>query len=147
MLWFYAALAFLAGLASPIQAGVNALLVRYAGHAIMAAFVSFAVGTVTLGAYMLVARTPLPSWGQLSQTPLWIFSGGVLGAYFVASIIFAAPKLGAAVLISFIIAGQMAGSILLDHFGLLGFPEHPVNFWRLAGVACLIVGVVLIRTF
>jgi transporter family-2 protein len=147
MLWFYAAVALGAGLASSMQAGVNALFVRYAGHVMAAAFLSFVVGTASLGVYMLATRTPLPSWGQLSQTPLLMFSGGVLGALFVASSIFAAPKLGAALLIAFIIAGQMLGSILLDHFGLLGFPEHPVNLWRLVGVACLIAGVILIRIF
>ena len=147
MLWFYAGLALLAGLASTIQAGVNALLVRYAGHGIVAALVSFAVGTLALAAYGLIARTPLPSWNQLSQTPPLMLSGGVFGAYFVASVIFAAPRLGAAALIAFVVAGQMLASILLDHFGLLGFAEHPVNLWRLAGVACLIAGVVLIRIF
>ena len=42
------------------------------------------------------------------------------------------------------VAGQMAGALALDHFGALGFPERPVTLLRLAGVACVVVGLVLL---
>jgi bacterial/archaeal transporter family-2 protein len=38
----------------------------------------------------------------------------------------------------------MAGALALDHFGALGFPERPVTMLRLAGVACVVVGVLLL---
>ena len=43
------------------------------------------------------------------------------------------------------ITGQLTCSLVLDHFGWLGAPVHPVDLPRLLGVACLMAGVVLIR--
>jgi len=47
-------------------------------------------------------------------------------------------------LIALIVAGQMTGALLLDHYGALGFPERPVSAVRLAGVALVVAGVVLL---
>jgi transporter family-2 protein len=55
------------------------------------------------------------------------------------------PRLGAATVLALIVVGQMLGSLTLDHFGILGIPQHPVNPTRLAGAGLLIAGVVLIR--
>ena len=52
--------------------------------------------------------------------------------------------IGGAAFIALIVAGQMAGALALDHFGALGFPERPVTALRLAGVACVVLGVVLL---
>jgi transporter family-2 protein len=51
---------------------------------------------------------------------------------------------GGAAFIALIVAGQMTGAMLLDHYGALGFPERPVTALRLAGVAMVVVGVVLL---
>jgi transporter family-2 protein len=42
-----------------------------------------------------------------------------------------------------VIAGQMAVSVVIDHFGLMGFPEKPVSLARLVGVALIIGGMVI----
>jgi len=55
------------------------------------------------------------------------------------------PRLGAATTLALVVVGQMVGSLLLDQFGLFGTPQHPVSVIRIAGAACLILGVVLIR--
>jgi transporter family-2 protein len=39
----------------------------------------------------------------------------------------------------------MVGSLLFDHYGLFGIPQHPIDLTRLAGAALLVAGVVLIR--
>jgi transporter family-2 protein len=39
----------------------------------------------------------------------------------------------------------MICSLLVDHFGLLGVPQHAASPMRLAGAALLVLGVVLIR--
>jgi transporter family-2 protein len=44
-----------------------------------------------------------------------------------------------------LVAGQMFGSIVFDHFGLMGVPVHPVSAVRIAGALLLVGGVVLIR--
>jgi transporter family-2 protein len=66
-------------------------------------------------------------------------------AIFIATAIFMVPRLGAATVLALIVVGQMLGSLMFDHFGLLGVPHYPVSPTRLAGAASLILGVVLIR--
>jgi transporter family-2 protein len=36
-------------------------------------------------------------------------------------------------------------ALLLDHFGALGLPREPINLGRIAGVALVFAGVVLVR--
>ena len=54
------------------------------------------------------------------------------------------PRLGATVLLALTIAGQMAASLLVDHFGVIGFPQTPVTPARLLGAVLLVAGVMLI---
>jgi transporter family-2 protein len=142
---FLLLLALVAGSFLPIQAGVNAHLKLYAGHPVIAAFISFAVGTLALLVSSLAMRLPWPSLAAFSDAPWWVWIGGVLGAVYVFLAVVLANRLGAAVLIAFIVAGQMIASIIVDHYGLVGFPRHPVNAWRIIGAVLLLSGVVLIR--
>ncbi len=46
--------------------------------------------------------------------------------YVLGSIV-AAPCLGAVTLVGLILAGQAVASLLVDHFGWVGFDEHPAT--------------------
>jgi len=48
---------------------------------------------------------------------------------------------------TWIVAGQMLASLVLDHFGLIGYPIHPLSGMRMLGVMMLLGGVILIRWF
>lgn len=140
-------LAFLAGALMPVQAGLNFLLKGYVGHSMVSALISFLVGSVGLGIFCLVARIPLPSFGSAMKIPAWLWTGGLLGAFFVVMSIILAPRLGAATMVAFIVAGQLTGSIILDHFGLIGFQVHPVNMARVIGIVLIVMGTILIQKF
>ncbi len=145
--WIFLLMALTAGVVAPVQAGVNAQLRLWVGHPAWAALVNFTVGTLALLAYYLALRLPWPDTAVLGRAPWWSWVGGMLGAFYVLSAVVVAPRLGAAVLIALITAGQMIASLVLDHFGLLGFEPHPINVWRVVGALFLLVGVVLIRRF
>lgn len=148
MFWLLLLFALLAGAAVPVQTGVNARLARGLNHPAQAALVSFCVGTAVLLAYTLLLGRPWPAAAALrASAPWWAWTGGLLGAFFIASLIFLAPRLGAAALLGATIAGQMLLAVLLDHFGLLGFPTRPLNAWRALGVLLVLAGVALIRRF
>lgn len=134
-----------AGAMMPLQAGINAQLAANTGGAIWAAFISFGVGTVVLALYLLLTRQGVPSAGALAALPWWQWSGGLLGAFFVAVAAFVAPRLGAAAFIGFLVAGQMLASLLLDHQGWVGYLQKEINPYRIAGALLVIGGVVLIR--
>ncbi len=44
-----------------------------------------------------------------------------------------------------ILAGQALASLTVDHFGWVGFEEHPITALRVAGMALLAAGVALVR--
>ena len=79
--------------------------------------------------------------------PLWaaFVSGGLLGATFVTSAGVLAPRLGAATLVAAVVAGQMVGALLLDHYGVVGYPQHSLSIERVTGVMLVMTGVALIQ--
>jgi transporter family-2 protein len=144
MTYLYIFLALIAGAVLPLQVGVNNMLRHGLGSPILAALISFAVGSVCLLAYAVLVRTPLPSMQEASRLPVWAWLGGALGAYYVAMTIFVAPQLGAANLITLTVTTQLIMSLVLDHYGLIGFVQHSINVWRVSGAILLIVGTLLI---
>lgn len=145
MSWLLLAVAVLIGVVLPVQVGVNAQLRVGVGHPMVAATLSFAVGTLGLLAVTAVLRPGLPAVSAMARIPWWTWTGGLLGALYIASTIVLAPKLGAAALLAAIVAGQMLASLVLDHFGLLGFPVLPVTPVRVAAVLLIIIGVLMLQ--
>ena len=142
---FLLVLVLFAGACLATQVGVNATLARWSGSPVTAAAISFAVGTVALVLYSAVARVPMPPLGRGPGPAWWAWGGGLLGGFYVAMMVLAAPRLGAATTIALVVAGQMTTSIALDHMGAFGFPARPVTVGRLAGGALIVAGVVLLR--
>jgi transporter family-2 protein len=137
-------LAVIGGALLAIQAPTNALLGKASGSPIVAAFISFVVGSIALGAAVAATSGRLfdPS---LKQVPWYAWVGGFYGAFFVAVAAFGAPRVGVGVLLTAAIAGQLAAAVVLDHFGLLGLARHPVTLTRVAGLVLVLIGAVLVR--
>jgi transporter family-2 protein len=138
-------LAVLAGAMLPVQTGVNVQLRGVLGQPLAAALASFLVGTLGLAAVLALLRVPLAVGAAWDRSAWWHWSGGLLGAAYIAVTIVLAPRLGAAALIAALVAGQMLASLIVDHFGWVGFAQHAVTPLRLAGAALIVVGVVLVR--
>ena len=138
-------LAVFVGFVLPVQTGVNAQLRTAVGDPVATALVSFAVGTVALLVAVLALRIPLSLSDAWSRSAWWQWSGGLLGAIYIASVVVLAPRLGAATIIAAVVGGQMVASLMLDHFGWIGFPEHPISGLRLLGAGLVILGVALIQ--
>lgn len=139
--WF---LGVIAGCGIAMQVGVNSQLRRVLQSANLAALISFTVGTVALIALILVLRAPVPPRATFAAVPWWAWTGGLLGAFYVASSTVVATELGATTLLGLALAGQLATAVVLDHFGWLGLPENPLTWTRLAGVALVGAGVWLV---
>src|ERR1041384_5232727 len=133
-----------AGLGLTVQVGMNSQLRKVLQSANAAALISFLVGTTALIALLLATRSPLPDRATLAAIPWWAWLGGALGAFYVASSTVVAAELGTASLLGLALAGQLATALVIDHFGWLGMPEHPITWVRGAGVVLLGCGVWLI---
>ncbi|MFV0388923.1 MAG: DMT family transporter [Pyrinomonadaceae bacterium] len=145
--FFFIVLAVVAGMMMPTQAAINNNLAQTVESPILAAFVSFVVGTLALFIYIVVTGLPLSNLASIRNASLISLTGGILGAFFVASTVILVPRLGVALTFSLIIAGQMLVTLVIDHFAILGVPEKPVNWVRIVGAVLITFGVVLIRKF
>jgi transporter family-2 protein len=147
MIGFLIFIALIIGMLLPLQGGVNAQLRTYAPHPVVAALISFLVGTLTLLIVSLVMRSSFAGEWRLGSAPWWMWTGGLFGANYVLMAIILAPRLGAATLVGLTVTGQMLSSVVLDHYGLIGFPHHPISLGRIVGAVLLLIGVLLIQRF
>jgi bacterial/archaeal transporter family-2 protein len=147
VVWLYLLFAFAGGVVLPFQAGVNAQLADWLGSPVRAAFVSFLVGTIVLLVAAALVFKPLTSWGRLGDAPWWVWLGGALGAFYVAASIVTAPRLGAATLIAFVVAGQAVTSLVVDHFGWVGFEPQHISAGRVVGMLLVCAGVAFVHFF
>jgi transporter family-2 protein len=90
-------------------------------------------------------REPWLSGSAFARSSWFSWTGGIFGAIYIAVSILMLPRLGAATVVTLIVVGQLIGSLVFDHYGLLGVPVHPANLVRLMGAAFLILGALLIR--
>ena len=138
-------LALALGILLPVQAGVNAQLRTVLGAPLAATLVSFLVGTAALALAAAGGRIPLPLGSAFATSQWWHWVGGLIGAVYVAGAIVLAPRLGAATLTAAVVTGQMLASLVLDHFGWVGFPVHEMSPQRLLGAGLIIAGVMLVQ--
>ena len=134
-----------AGISVAVQQVLNGGLRTALQSPAWAGFVSYLGGLLTMIVVLVVLREQLPSWKLVAATPWWAWSGGILGGVFILLVILLLPPLGAATLLALVVAGQMSAAVIMDHFGAFGLAQHPVSMSRLAGVALVIAGVVLIK--
>lgn len=145
--YFYLLLALAAGAMMPTQAAINNRMSTAVGSPILAAFISFLVGTIALLVYAVATGVSLGDMAAAKNAPPIAWIGGILGAFFVASAVILVPRVGVAMTFSLIIAGQMLVTLILDHYGFLGLEERPVSLPRIFGILLITCGVILIRKF
>lgn len=138
------ALILVAGALTAAQGPTNALIARAVGSPVTAALCSFAVGTVVLALAALVTA-PRVDFAALRGLPWYAWAGGFYGALFVTVAAFATPRVGVGLTLTLLVGGQLAMALALDHFGVFGLPRQPLTATRLAGVALVVAGAVLVR--
>jgi transporter family-2 protein len=127
-----------------LQAPTNAMLARAGGSPVLAALISFAVGTVALLIVWLLSGSR-PGTASFANLRWYAWLGGLYGAIYVSVAAFAAPRIGIASLITIGIAGQIAMALWLDHVGALGLARDPISPGRIVGALLVVAGVVLVR--
>jgi bacterial/archaeal transporter family-2 protein len=140
----YYLFAFLTGVANSTQSGVNSQLRQGLANPLLAAVGSFAIGFFSLIGLQLIVGGPIPTLEAARQISWWKWTGGLLGAFYIVTVIVAVPRIGVASLLCLSIAGQLIAAVVYDHYGLLGFAQHSANVWRLLGVALVLIGAILV---
>jgi transporter family-2 protein len=127
------------------QALINTRLATYTGSVMWTAVVSFVVGFLGLFVIALALRSPFPGLDAVSKAPWWAWTGGFLGATYIATVIVLVPRMSPTVLFGSAIAGQMLMIVIAEHFALVGAARHPISPARIAGVALIVVGTALCK--
>ncbi len=134
----------LAGGATALQAPLNARMATGVSGPINAAFVSFAVGTAALGIMAAIAHAR-PDVVAAKALPIYAWMGGLCGVVFVVAAAWSVPRLGVATTITLMVAGQLLVGLVLDHLGAFDAPRSPISLAKVAGVALVFCGVLLVR--
>lgn len=102
------------------------------------------VGLLTLLLVSPLFGPGLPSRAQLAQVPWWAWGGGAVGCFYILSAVLASGRLGSAVFNGVLISSTLLASLLLDHFGLLGYEARPATLSRVLGGALMVLGIGLV---
>ncbi|MCT1462811.1 DMT family transporter [Corynebacterium sanguinis] len=143
--WAWRAVGVGIGMASAAQTTINGHLGTVAGSSLHAAEINLAVGALLLFAIALVT-SPRQLVTRPVPGPWWMWSGGVIGAIFVAGGATLAPVLGTATTVIGINAGTIAGGQVIESMGWFGVKRLRVDPLRVVGLVLIFAGVVAVRT-
>lgn len=118
MPWPLMLAALVTGALVPLQLAFNGQLGGVTRNAFTASLIVFLIGSVVLTLIVLITRPALPSMGTLTS---------------------ASPTVW--------LVGQIMTALALDHFGAFGNPQHTLDPGRLAGLALMVCGIVVIKAF
>ena len=132
-----------AGFAGSIQAAVLGRLGDRVGTVEAVGFSTLVAGTTGI-VVLLVARRSLHGIGSSAHQPIWMWLGGILSAFIVLSITFAAPKIGVAAAIGLVITGNLVVAAAIDRFGWFGVDRIALDWTRVVGILLLAAGAALL---
>ena len=148
MQWLLYGFVIVAGALNAVQAGCNSSLNKVIEQPIAAALMILAVafsGILTLGT--ISGQLGVPEIASFHRVPWWGWIGGLLGATFLMSMLLFAHRIGAGAFMGLSVTAAIITSVALDHFGLVGFKEHSVGWWRILGSGLMIAGIGLVAKY
>jgi transporter family-2 protein len=146
MSWLLFLSALAAGTANPFQSGVNAQLNKQLGQPLWASIVVYVTGRAGLIALQLCFRPSFPS-DKILGVSWWAWLGGLISIVPTVIGLTIAQRLGSGLFTGASVTAALVTSVLLDHFALIGFRQHPASPARVAGCALMIAGLWLIARF
>ena len=147
MRWLLMPVAIGAGSLMVVQAACNSALERAWERPVTVGVISLSIGIsllVILG--LALGQLGLPS-DKAAQAPWWAWFGGACGAISLLSQPLSAPRLGAAIYVGLFVTASSVASVIADHFGWLGFDQHPAGLGRILGCALMVIGIGLVSLF
>jgi bacterial/archaeal transporter family-2 protein len=136
-----------AGSFSAIQAGANAQLRKSLDQPLLAALWVYSSALIALLIALPFTRLPGFAQSKAAEVPWWAWLGGLLSIMSTMAGLMLAEKMGSMFFTATTVTCSMVCSVLLDHFGWVGFEVHRVNPWRLVGCALLLAGLFLVSKF
>jgi transporter family-2 protein len=136
-----------AGVLQAFGNSMNAQLNASLRNPWLASLVSFSLILAFFVCAFAVAPRPLPTTASINAMPVWAPLGGLAGAVAVFMGLVFVSKTGAASFNGTLITANLACSLLIDHYGWLNMPTHPLNPGRAIGGFLMIVGIYFVSRF
>ncbi|GFZ30251.1 membrane protein [Clostridium zeae] len=139
----------LVGFLMAIQSAINGQLGRVVHSTFHAAFISFFVGSSIL---IVVVGLKEHSYSNIKKpitqgAPWWIWIGGFIGALYILINVYLVGQIGTGQTVVLALFGQIAGSLLVQQFGLLNSVKNKIIPIQVVGLLIMLIGVVLIKIF
>ena len=140
-------LAVLGGLMNPVQSGLSTAMVKAIERPFLVAVITIGLGLLCALIGAAVAGQLMLPAGTLGKMPWWVWLVGLTGFTIAISRPYAAPVLGAGTYTALTLTASIVLSIVLDHYGMLGFEPHAAHWGRILGAALMVLGVFLVSVF
>ncbi len=126
------------GVAVGIQAPLSSMISQRLGVMESIFIVHLGGAAAVLIPLMLYGGGKLGSWRTV---PWYALCAGVFGLAVIFSMSYMIPRIGVATALIILLAGQLLIGTILDHFGLLGAVQRPLDISRIFGLAAVLAGV------
>lgn len=147
--WLWRLVGVLAGMLLAVQFAINGELGKVLQSSTHAALVSFLVGTTML---IIMVGIMDRSYANIKKAiresaPWWVWIGGILGGLYILINVYLVEQIGTGQTVVLVLFGQIAGSLLVEQFGLFRSYKNQIIPVQILGLIVMIVGVFLIRIF
>ena len=112
----------------------------------LATLVSFGLIVPIFLVIAAVFVRPLPTVAGIAAMPWWAPLGGIVGALAVVCGLLFIGTIGAGTYAALTVSANLITSLVIDHYGWLGVPAHPLTPARAIGAVMLVTGVILITS-
>ncbi|MCP1549508.1 MULTISPECIES: DMT family transporter [Methylorubrum] len=90
---------------------------------------------------LALGKLAMPTGPQLGQVPGWAWLGGFLRVLLILAQLDASPAIGAATFLWIIVTVGVLTSLVLDHFGWIGFRLHRASAFCIAGAVLMVISI------
>jgi bacterial/archaeal transporter family-2 protein len=126
------------GIAVGVQAPLSSIINQRLGPLESIFIVHLGGALVSLIPLLIYGGGKLSNWRAV---PWYALGAGALGLVVIFSMTYMIPRVGVAPALIILLSGQLLIGSVMDHFGLLGAVQRPLELTRVIGLAVVFFGV------
>ncbi len=141
MQYFGIAIAFVAGIFMTLQGSINGMIGQKVGL-FPTILVSVSMQFLTFILIVAVKRDIISgviSLNNVNYGFFFIFIAALLGLSVLFTTTYAIMDIGPLMAFSIIIFSQLFGSMIIEHFGIMGMPHHPITIKRILALVLMVI--------
>ncbi len=126
------------GIAVGVQAPLSSIINQRLGPLESIFIVHLGGALASLIPLVIYGGGKLSNWRSV---PWYALGAGALGLVVIFSMTYMIPRIGVAPALIILLAGQLLIGSVMDHFGLLGAVQRPIDLMRVVGLGVVFLGV------